>query len=360
MSKTANKPGAFFLAEYTGIIDEVELNWGSKGGYFEEEKIPVLFIFSNFPHTVSTNRQSLVGSIRTHVEEKKGIIFFPDAMKEEVRQFVHEALKKEKVELDFYPFSGKKYNPGYLSQICDTCFSIKNINIQEVIKMATPTIHQEMIKRLGDIEDKEVTCFIFDNDEKEIVDSLHLDQKPSSKRKASFQDIVKDKVFKSRFFDLFLGEESVPDRIKRFYEGKGWKFDSLLIFYSSRKKRAFIQNLPETALFLNANETTFFSLNTEYNLLKFDYNTQPDQRITITMNNMAQRFDVLLDGKTTENPELKRDIMTTFPGSSESINEFLSMITHNTPNEFRFYFDRMAVFVKIVGNKYTIENHEAR
>lgn len=89
MKKTLNEPENFFLVEYTGIIDEVDLDWGFQDRYFEEEKIPVLFIFSNFPHTVSTNRQSLVGIIRTHVEEKKGIIFFPTQMKEDVKQFVN-------------------------------------------------------------------------------------------------------------------------------------------------------------------------------------------------------------------------------------------------------------------------------
>lgn len=360
MKDTANESGNLFLVEYTGIIDEAELNWGFKDGYFEEEKIPVLFIFSNFLHTIKTNRQSLVGSIRTHVEERKGIIFFPDAMKEDVKQIVREALKKEKVDLDFHPYSGEIYTPSHLSQICDTCFSIKKIKLKEDIKMGKPTIHNEMIENLAKSNDEEVSAFTIDKAEKSIVESLHLEQKLSPKRKASFQDLVKDKTFKTRFFDLFWGDSSVPDRIKRFYGGKGWKFDSLLIFYSSRKKRAFIQELPGSALFLNANETTFISLNTAYNLLKLDYKSEPDQKITITMNNMAQRFDVLVDGKVVQEAAQKRDIMMTFPGCTESINQFLAMITHNIPNESRFYFDQMAVFIKTVGTKYTIENYEAK
>jgi len=372
MGKTANKPGALFLVEYTGIIDEVNLNWGFKGGYFEEEKIPVLFIFSNFPHTKKTNRQSLLGSIRMHVEEQKGIIFFPNVMNEELMQFVHEALKKEKVDLDFHLYSDEKYNPAYLAQICDICFSIKNINLKEILKstsapavgeilaLGKSTIHHNMIENLAKGKDEEVSAFTIDKTEKSIVESLHLDQKPSPKREASFQNIVKDKAFKSLFFDLFLGENSVPERIKRFYGGKGWKFDSLLIFYSGRKKRVFIQDLPESALFLNSNEMNFINLNTTYNLLKFDYETKPEQKITITLNYLTLRYDVLVDDKAVDSKDIIRDIMMTFPCCTESVNEFLNMITHSIPNEYRIYFDRMAVFVKTTGNRYTIENYEAR
>jgi hypothetical protein len=355
-----NRKGNLFLVEYKGVLEEKELNWGYKDSYFGEDKMPVLFIYSNFPLKVDTNKQSLMGIIRTHVEERKGIIFFPNQMKEEVMEFVREAIEKEKVELKFLSYFGDKYTTGFLSQICDTCFSIKNINLQEVIKMEKPTIYHDMIETLAQGEDREVSVFLIDKGEKNIVESLHLDQKPSPKRKASFQDLVKDKVFKARFFDLFLGENSVPERIKRFYESRGWKFNSLLVFYSSRKKRVFIQNLPESAIFLNANETTFFSCNTDYNLLKLDYEMKPDQKITIAMNNIAQRYDILVDGKVVENPVRKRNIMMTFPSCSESVNQFINMITHNIPNESRFYFDKMAVFVKTAGNKYTIESYEAK
>jgi hypothetical protein len=226
--------------------------------------------------------------------------------------------------------------------------------------MGKPTIHHSMINTLAEEEDKDVTCFILDKEERQIIESLHLDQKTSTKRKASFQELIKDKGFNARFFDLFLGASSVSERIKRFYDGKGWKFDSLLILYYNKRKRIFIQDLPESAFFLNADEATFMALNTHYSLISYNYNTNLNQKITITINKMAQRFDALLDGKTIGSRELKREIMATFPVSSELINQFLAMITHKIPNECRFYFDRMAVIVKTVGNKYTIENYDAR
>ena len=134
MKKVVNEPGSLFLVEYTDRIDETELNWGFRVGYNKEEKIPVLFIFSNFPHSVKTNRQSLVGSIRTHVEERKGIIFFYTAMKDDVKKFVHEALRKERVEMNFLTYSDDRYTSEYFSRIVETCFSIKreDIKISEI------------------------------------------------------------------------------------------------------------------------------------------------------------------------------------------------------------------------------------
>lgn len=353
------KPENLFLVEYSDTIDEKKLNWGFKDSYFGEEKIPILFIFSNFPHTIKTNKQSLLGSIRTYVEERKGIIFFPTKIKENVKQYVLEALKKEKVELDFLPYSDDKYNPDYLSHICNTYFKIKNINFQEVIKMGTKNIHQEMIDNLRKREDKDVICFIIDKEKKQIIDSLNMDQ-TLSRKKAKFDEIIKDKNFNPRFFDLFLGKGSITEQIKRFCGGNDWKFHSILIFYSARRKRVFIQDLPGSVFFLNANENTFIWLNTDYFLLSYNYDTKPEQKIVITKNLIAQRFDVSVDNEPAENPVFKRDIMSTFPGCTESVNQFLTMITHTQSNESRFYYDKKCVFVKTAGNKYIIDTYEAK
>jgi len=372
MPDNADRPENLLLVEYTDKVDEINLNLGFKDNYFGEEKIPVLFIFSNFPSALITNKQILVGSIRTYVEERKGIFFFPSKMKEDVKQFVLEALRKEKLVQYFLPYSGNKYNPVYLSHICNTCFSIKNINLQKVVKIGNPTIqqtknikriphiHLEIFKELAKSEDREVTFFIIDKEEMQIIESLNLEKKPSVKRETRFNDLVKDRVFKTRFFDLFSGENSAPERIKRIYGGKNWKFHSVLIFYSSRHKRVFIQDLPESAFFMDANDTTFIGLNTQYSLLNYDYKEIPDQRITITMNNTSKQFDILIDDKLTDRPDIKRDIMNTFPDCAESVNQFLHMITYMRFNEARFYFDKMAVFLKIVGNKYSIDTYEAK
>lgn len=246
------------------------------------------------------------------------------------------------------------------STIRKTDSEAKSNTPQSKDKQVSPNKHQEMIKNIAQSNYKEVTCFIIDKEKNQIISSLHLDQRPSSKRKISFNDLVKDKAFKTRFFDLFSGEDSIPDRIKRLYEGKNWKFHSLLIFYSSRHKRVFIQDLPESAFFLNANETTFIGLNTGYSLISYNYETTPDQRITITRNNISQRFDILVDGKMLDMLELERDITATFPGCIESVSHFLQIITHPRLNEARFYFDKMAVVVRIIGDKYLIESYEAK
>jgi len=141
-----NKKENLFLVQYEGLIEEKELNWGYKDRYFGEDKMPVLFIYSNFPQAETTNKQHLMGIIRTHMEERKGIVFFPAQMVEDVKEFFREAIKKERLEMDFQTNTEIEYTHEYLSQIVKTCFSVTNIKMKEVIKIESPQTQQ--IKKL--------------------------------------------------------------------------------------------------------------------------------------------------------------------------------------------------------------------
>jgi hypothetical protein len=187
-----------------------------------------------------------------------------------------------------------------------------------------------------------------------------MDQQAAINRTATFTEIVKDKAFKTRFMDLFLGNKSMPMLIKNYLSGDDWKFDNLLIFYSARRKRSFIQDLPESAFFLNTSEDTFMLLNTQYPLVSYSYSAKPEQKFTIVKNNVSQRYDIYEDRTPLVNPVLKLDMISIFVHGIESVNKFLEMITHTRTNECRFFFDKMCIFVKISGNKYIIETYPAK
>jgi hypothetical protein len=94
--------------------------------------------------------------------------------------------------------------------------------------------------------------------------------------------------------------------------------------------------------------------------VNYKYKTEPDQQISIETDKQTEKFDILVDEKLIADPNLIRVIMNTFPGCTDTVNQFLHMITHIQSNEYRFFYDKMAVFVKIFDNKYLIESYEAK
>ncbi len=366
MIDAINKPENLFLVEYDGKSYELELNWGFANGYVSEQKLPLLFVFSNFPTAIDTNKGALVGSLRTFMEERKGIIFFPTHLKDTIEELVELSLKRENVSLVTQRYLDKKFTDDFFKEVCNKKFSIENITITEVRKMVQQTIqqsqnvHKELLKNLDESKDKDVVCFILDKDKREIRESHNLEKKTTAKKKLPFSDIIKEKAFKTQFIDLFLSDKSMPSRIKGYLGGRDWKFENLLIFYSSRHKRTFIQDVPGSAFFLNSSDDTFMLLNTKYPLVCHSYEKTPEQKLTIAKDNITQRYEIFIDGTPEADPGLRLDMIDIFVKGMESVNTFLELITHTRTNECRFFFDQMCIFVKNAGNKCIIETYPAK